>query len=139
MIKNYLITALRNLKRNKVYTFLNVIGLALGIGCALVIFKVIRYELSFDKHHANFEYIYRVVNENIYPDRVDKGQGTPHPLGPALVQDYPELEYVVRTHYAYGDQINITDENDEFQKFLIEEGVAFTENNFFKIFSTECA
>ncbi len=137
MLRNYIITALRNLKRNKVYTLLNVIGLALGIGCAMVIFKVITYELSFDKQHANFDRIYRVVSQNIYPDRVDKGQGTPHPVGPALIEDYSELEEVVRVHYAYGDQINITSEDGEFNKFLFERGLAFTENSYFKVFDVE--
>ena len=61
MLKNYFITAYRNLRRNKVYTALNVAGLALGIGCALVIYKVIDYESSFDKHHTNYDNIYRVI------------------------------------------------------------------------------
>ena len=77
MPRNYFITALRNLKRNKVYTFLNIFGLALGIGCALVVYKVISYEFSYDTQHENYDNIYRVVTHNIYPDEVDKGMGTP--------------------------------------------------------------
>ncbi len=137
MLRNYLLTAFRNLKRNKVYTMLNVIGLALGIGCAVVIFKVIRYEMSFDKHQANYEKIYRVVSEDIYPDRVDKGMGVQHPLGPALIADYPELETVARVHYSYGNQINIKKEDGTLDKFLFDEGIAFVDNNFFKVFTTE--
>ena len=137
MLRNYLITALRNLKRNKVYTVLNVLGLALGIGCAVVIFKVIRYETSFDTHHENFQGIYRVVSESIYPDRVDKGQGVPHPMGNALRDDYPELAIVSRMHYAYGDQINIKDGDGPMKKFLIEEGLAFVDNEFFQILNWE--
>ncbi|HTE34862.1 MAG TPA: FtsX-like permease family protein [Chryseolinea sp.] len=60
MFKNYLITALRNLKKNRLYTFVNVLGLALGVGCCVVIFVIVRYETSFDNYHTKAERIYRV-------------------------------------------------------------------------------
>ena len=82
MLKNYLKTALRNLIRNKVYSILNVLGLALGIGCALVIYKVIVFENSFDKHQKNYKNIYRVVSQGIRAGEVRRGSGTPHPVGP---------------------------------------------------------
>ena len=65
MLKNYLKTAIRNLSRNKVYGLLNVLGLALGIGCALVIYKVIIFENSFDSHQVKYENIYRIVHNDI--------------------------------------------------------------------------
>lgn len=133
MLKNYLKTGLRNLSRNKVYTLINIVGLALGIGCALVIYKVVSFENSFDKHHTHYQNIYRIVNETIYPDRVDRGMGTPHPVGSAVREDFPEISNVVRTHYVYGGQINVT-QKGELRKFLLEEGLVFTENSFFQIF-----
>ncbi len=136
MLKNYFKTALRNLSRKKAYSILNIIGLALGIGCSLVIYKVILFEKSFDKHHSNYDRIYRIVNEQIRPDEVDKGMGTPHPVAPAIHEDFPEIVDVVRTHYIWGDQINVT-EGDEVKKFLLEDGVLFTENSYFKIFDVE--
>ena len=123
--------------RNKVYAFLNIIGLALGIGCSVVIFKVIQYEISFDKHQANYENIYRIVNDNIYPDRVDHSMGTPHPVGPALREDYPEIEKVVRTHYFYGDQVHVIDDGGRKKKFLLDEGIAFTEPEYFDVFTID--
>lgn len=136
MLKNYLKTALRNLSRNKAYSILNVVGLALGIGCALVIFKVINFEKSFDTHHANYENIYRVVGEQIYPDKVDRGMGTPHPVGPAIRTDFPEIREVARVHYIWGDQINVK-EGQNIKKFMLDEGVVFTENSFFSIFDVD--
>lgn len=136
MLKNYLKTALRNLSRNKVYSILNVLGLALGIGCALVIYKVVVFENSFDKHQEKFESIYRVVNQGIRAGVVSKGMGTPHPVGPSIREDYPDIKKVVRTHYAYGDQINVKDGAD-IKKFLLEDGVVYTENAFFEIFTVE--
>ena len=133
MFKNYFKTAIRNLARNKGYAVLNILGLALGIGCSLTIFKVISFENSFDKHQQNYDNIYRIVRNNIRPNDISKGAGNPHPLGPALEQDYPDIEAVVRTHYAYGDQVNVR-EGGELKKFLYEEGIAYTEPAFFEIF-----
>ncbi|MFY0688613.1 MAG: ABC transporter permease [Cyclobacteriaceae bacterium] len=137
MFRNYFVTTLRNLLRNKVYAFLNIVGLALGIGCSVVIFKVIQYETSFDKHHTNYADIYRIVTDNIYPDRVDHSMGTPHPVGPALREDYPELDVVVRTFYHYSDQIHVLDENGNKKKFLFDQGIVFTEAQFFDVFSVD--
>lgn len=137
MLKNYLITALRNLKRNKVYTLLNIFGLALGIGCALVIFKVITFERSFDTHQAHYDHIYRIVTKNIHADRVDKGMGVPHPLGPALREEYPELQAVTRTVYFGDGQLNTYGPNGELHKFMIDEGISFVDANFFEVFTVE--
>ena len=65
MFKNYLVTAIRNLARNKANTGINVLGLTLGITSALVLFLVIRYELSFNKHFADSDRIYRIVTETV--------------------------------------------------------------------------
>ncbi|MEQ8240184.1 MAG: FtsX-like permease family protein [Cyclobacteriaceae bacterium] len=137
MFRNYIITAFRTLKKNKAYAFINIIGLALGLGCALVIFKVVRYELSFDKHHENYENIYRVISESIYPDRVDQGMGNPHPLGIAVREDFTNVLKVTRTHAGGGDQLDVTNEQGELDKFLIDDGIAFVENEFFQIFTTK--
>ncbi|MEP1033326.1 ABC transporter permease [Ekhidna sp.] len=134
MLKNYLKTALRNLVRNKVYSILNVLGLALGIGCALVIYKVIVFENSFDKHQKNYDNIYRVVSHSIRAGEVSKGAGVPHPVGPTLSEDYPDVGEVVRTHYVWGDQVNVK-EGNEIKKFLLDDGIAYLDNSFFKIFT----
>ena len=136
MLKNYLKTAIRNLSRNKVYGLLNVLGLALGIGCALVIYKVIIFENSFDSHQVKYENIYRIVHNDIRAGEITKGMGTPHPVGPAVKEDYPDILNVVRTHYAYGDQVNI-EVGGEMKKILLEEGIVYTENAFFEMFTSE--
>ena len=61
MLKTYLLTAYRTLIRNKSYSFLNVLGLSLGITCSILLFLVIKYELSFDKFHEIADRIYRIV------------------------------------------------------------------------------
>jgi ABC-type antimicrobial peptide transport system permease subunit len=136
MFKNYFKTAVRNLSRKKAYSLLNIIGLALGIGCSLVIYKVIVFEQSFDIHQTNYYDIYRIVNESTNPDGTDKSMGTPHPVGPAVKADFPEMKAVTRTYYVGGDQMNVR-EGDNIKKFLLEEGVVFAENSFFKIFDVK--
>ena len=136
MLKNYFKTALRNLSRKKAYSLLNIIGLALGIGCSLVIYKVIVFENSFDKHQEHYDKIYRVSNNSIRPSGIEKGMGTPHPVGPAIIEEFPEITEVTRTNYGWGDQMNVT-EGGNVKKFLYEEGVVFVENSFFKIFTVE--
>ena len=136
MLKNYFKTALRNLSRNKIYSILNILGLALGIGCALVIYKVIAFENSFDKHQENYDKIYRVVTQSIRAGEVSKGMGTPHPVGPTIKLDFPEMEQVTRIHYVWGNQVNV-EEGGNLKKFLLDDGIAYVDNSFFEILTTE--
>ena len=63
MIKNYIVTAWRNIVRNKIYTAINVLGLALGICACLVIYLITSYEFSFDRFHPDRDRIYRITGE----------------------------------------------------------------------------
>jgi hypothetical protein len=101
MFRNYLLTAYRNLVRNKSYTVINIIGLAVGIAACLLIFIVISFETSFDNFHKKRDRIYSVVtvflplNENSY------NSNAPFPLAEALRRHYPQLEKVTP---IWGDQ-----------------------------------
>ncbi len=68
MLHNYLKLALRTLARNRGYTLLNVVGLSVGIAAALLLFVVVRYELSFDQFHTDYNQIYRVVRKQLLRD-----------------------------------------------------------------------
>jgi putative ABC transport system permease protein len=63
MFKNYCIIAWRNIVRNKVYTTINILGLALGICGCLVLYLITNYEFSFDRSHKDGERIYRIIGE----------------------------------------------------------------------------
>ena len=87
MFKNYLTIAFRNIRRNKVYSSINIIGLAIGIAGFLLIMLWVQDELSFDSFHQNRDSIYRVVCET-------KGEpffGSPAPLGPSIESQIPEV------------------------------------------------
>jgi putative ABC transport system permease protein len=96
MIKNLLLTALRNFKKDKWYSLLNVLGLTIGITFSLFLIFYVTDELSYDKHHQHAERIYRV---NTYIQEKDKNTEwtlTQLPLGPQLKKDYPEVEEMTR-------------------------------------------
>ena len=68
MFRNYLITAWRNLSRNKIYAFINVAGLSLGLACAMLIILYVKDEVSYDRFHAGVNQVYRIVTQNIDKD-----------------------------------------------------------------------
>jgi len=92
MLRNYLTTALRTLRRRSGFTVLNITGLALGLACCLSIGLYIRHELSYDQHHPEAERIYRIV-------QATDGDGTAWVGGvmaPLLKRDFPEIQETVR-------------------------------------------
>jgi hypothetical protein len=91
MLKNYLKTAFRNLVRRKNYTIINIAGLAAGIAICLVLFLVIRYEMSFDDYHQKKDRIYRVLTEYHHADSPDifYGKGVPCTLTCSLENEFP--------------------------------------------------
>ena len=65
MLRNYLIIAVRNLMKQKIFTFINVFGLAVGVACCMILGLYVNHEMSYDRHHPNAEQIYRVVQETL--------------------------------------------------------------------------
>ncbi|WP_184550761.1 ABC transporter permease [Mucilaginibacter sp. FT3.2] len=131
MIKNYIKIAWRNLKRNKAYASISVIGLALGIACGILIFTLITYHLSFDTFHKDSDRIYRLYTE-WHDDGIGKSNGVPQPLGKAFRNDFTIGEKTARVINFTGTLITITKGNDV-KKFQEDNGVAFTEPEYFDI------
>jgi putative ABC transport system permease protein len=137
MIKNYFKTAFRNLVRRKNYAFINIAGLAAGIAVCLVIFIVIRYEMSFDNYHKKKNRIYRVLTEYHHADAPDifYGKGVPSPLPAALRTNFPQAERVATVFSEPNDNILVLDDNGHpIKKFKEKTGVFFTEPSLFDIF-----
>lgn len=91
MFRNYLLTAVRNLYRNKGNTTINVLGLTLGITCSLVLFLLIRYELSFNKHFADADRIYRVLTEERNDDGIHTSASLQFPFIKAFQTEFPDI------------------------------------------------
>jgi len=109
MFKTYLKIALRNLWKNKVLSFINIIGLALGMAGATLLILNIQYEFNVDQFHKKKENIYKAYNRGEVNGKVEAWNVTPPPLAPALKKDYPEIKEVTRVSGAekllrYGDK-----------------------------------
>lgn len=93
MLKNYLKIALRNIFHHKGYSFINVLGLALGIACCLIIMVWVLDELSYDRFHENAASIYRIEQDQFYTERVFHVNVTPYPMSEGCKAEIPEIKY----------------------------------------------
>ena len=132
MIKNYVTTLFRNFRRQKVYTFLNVCGLALGLAVFIIIVRYIQYEFSYDNYHENADRIYQIAK---IKQRGGSFMGsnryavTPAPLAAALREEFPEVESATK-FYTWIDTLIRSE-----QKTFMEDGWVFVDNHMFEIFT----
>ncbi len=129
MFLNYLKIALRNLRKNKGYSFINIFGLAVGIAGCIVILIYIQNELSYDKYNENYDRIYRVhLSARISNNELEPATSCA-PCGPTYVQQIPEVENFTRIRnygfpvIRYGD------------KAFSEEKFYWVDSSFFKVFT----
>lgn len=122
----------RNLRRHKTYAAINIIGLSLGIACAILIFTLIEFHLSFDTFHHDKKDIYRVVTE-FHDEKIDYSAAVPQPVGRAFRNDYAFAEKTARV-VSYHDVLISLPGEKEVKKFREEDQVAFAEPSFFEIF-----
>jgi len=102
MLKNYLKVILRNIRKHKGYSFINITGLAIGMACCLLISIWVLDELSYDRFHTNAPQLYRVEEDQQYSGRVFHVAVTPHPLAPALIEEIPEILDATRYVWSGG-------------------------------------
>ena len=130
MIKNYLTIAWRNLRKNKIYSVLNITGLAIGLASFILISLYVNDELSYDRFNVKADRIYR-INSDI---RFGAGQlhlpVTPDVMGPTLIKDYPEIEQFTRIYNSNGNKL-IKKGN----VFITETHVAHVDSTFFDVFT----
>lgn len=130
MIKNYLTVAWRNLKKNKVYSFLNITGLAIGLASFLLIALYIMDEVSYDRYNANADRIYRINSD------IKLGGGELHMpvtsdmMGQLLIKDDPSIEQYTRIYNSSGPKMIKKD-----KVFIIENRVAHVDSTFFDVFT----
>src|SRR6476620_3309770 len=93
MLRNYFRTAWRNMTRNKAFSLINIMGLALGLTCSLLIMLWVQDEKSIDSFHKNGENLYQVYERNYYDGKVDAGYSTQGLLADELKRVVPEIQY----------------------------------------------
>jgi putative ABC transport system permease protein len=123
MIKSYVIIAFRSIRRNLSYAFLNVFGLTLGIAACLVIFLIVRNELSYD-NYAKADRIYRVTL-----NAIDFNSNVSLAIAPKMRTDFPELEQV--TQVMYNKEVMVKVNNNRFR----DNDFAFADEHFTSVFN----
>ncbi len=129
MIRHYIKFSFRALRRQGGYVAINIMGLAIGMACALMIALFIMHELSFDRHHENMDRIYRVGLHGIFSGQEVKAAYTASPMGAAMLADMPEVESFLRVNVW--DETIIQHEDD----FYIEQHFMEADSSFFDFFS----
>src|SRR4051812_13270184 len=114
MITNFLKIAWRNLKSNKVYSLLNILGLATGMAVALVIGLWVYYQFSYDRFLPGYKQAYRIKNKYNNDGRIEVGDATSLPLADALRKEIPGVKYVARTDWM-GKHSLVTGEKKLYQ------------------------
>jgi putative ABC transport system permease protein len=128
MLTNYFKIAFRNLWKNKAFSFINIMGLALGLACSLLIMLWVKDEYSVDTFNKNDQQVYSVFEQQYRDGRVDAFHGTPGVMADEMKRVLPEVQYA--TNYAWNDLTTFEANN----KVLKQSG-NHAGNDFFKIFT----
>ena len=128
MLQNYLKIALRNLLRNKVYSFINIAGLSIGLACCMLIFLYTKDEVSFDRFHEKKDNLYQLTCKVISKDGKEENFGIAAMVqGPSFKREIPEIEACVRVQ----DNNYIIKKGNE----TFYEDALWVDDNFFSVFS----
>ncbi len=127
MLKNYLLITVRALLKNKVYIFINVLGLAVAIASCIVAYFNYDHNASFDGHHVNRESIYRVNSVREFQNQLTTYGYVPLPLGDMIRQNVGDVDAVTR-YYPGGSNMRIKDD-------VFSTGLTYVDENFFDLFT----
>ncbi len=129
---NYFKVGLRKIKRQKIYSLINIVGLAVGLACCAVIILYVKNELSYDAFHRDADRIYRVAVHRINIVGEHWFVATPAPLGPELRRSYPQVEQAVRVVPPYENASHVLVVRGE--KRYFENRVWFADEDIFTLF-----
>ena len=128
MIRNYFKTALRNLWKNKTFSFLNVFGLAVGIACAALIFLWVEDELSYNHHNSKIDQLYQVLENQPYEGKTYTFAATPGLLAQAMKDEIPGIKNASRMTWDQYILFNLG------EKSIYERG-AYVDSSIFQLFT----
>ncbi len=132
MLKNFLLLAWRNLSGNKLFTAINVVGLAIGLTCVILIMLFVRHETSFDRHWEHANRIYKVMRTFTPPGQANLELAANAPqVGPLLAADYPEFDRVIRINQT--GQLIFT--HPETNQSFFESGMMFADPDIYEVFN----
>ncbi|MDP8268592.1 MAG: ABC transporter permease, partial [Candidatus Tenebribacter davisii] len=131
MLKNYLKIAFRNLMRHKGFSAINIIGLAIGIACSILILLWIQDEVSFDNFHHDADRIFITGLDYKVGNQEGRGIKCNPPLAPALMAEIPEIESAVRFQHAINKLVTYKDGDISF----LENGIFYADSTIFNVFT----
>ncbi len=135
MIKYNLVLFIRNLQRQKLFSFINILGLSVGMASAILMYLYISSELSHDKFHVNADRIFRINQTFIWGEANDHQFSSTGPgVSYAVEQEIPEVEQLVRIHTPGDFLISYTNVKGEV-KSIDQKKVLATDSNFFQVFT----
>lgn len=129
MFRNYLKIALRNLRKHKGYSSINVMGLAVGMACFVLIMALVQNELSYDRFHEKRDQIYKLMRIEKIEGRLITQRGFPAPLAPELRKNFPEILNTVRISRTGWIAVHHKD------KSFIEKRILLVDPSFFEVFT----
>ncbi len=130
MFRNYLKIALRNLWKQKAFSAINIIGLAVGLCCFLLISMYVLDEVSFDKYNQKAERIYRINSDILFGGNALHLPVTSDVMGATLKKDYPQVEEYTRIYASSGSKLL-----KKGSEFINEPNVAHADSTFFNVFT----
>lgn len=132
LFSNYAKIGLRKIKRQKIYSLINIAGLAVGLACCAVIILYVKNELSYDAFHKDADRIFRVATHLINVVGEFRNSTTPGPLGPELKASYPQVEKAVRVVPPYENASHVLVVQGE--KRFFETRIWFADKDIFQLF-----
>ena len=131
MFKNFLKVAMRNIARHKVFSAINLLGLAIGLACSILIALFVIDELSYDRFHEHSDDIYRIAMKGEFQGREMDGVTTGASVGETMVDEIPQVINSVRLFNYFGEATSVKLGNQIF----LEDNLLYTDSTFFEIFS----
>ncbi len=129
MLKNYFIIAWRNLFRNKLYSVINITGLAIGISCCMLIYLYVQKELSYDSFNEKSDSIYRLTLHVHQPKNDIQSAATAPLMGPLIKNNFPEIKQLVRLSMPFERYVAYKD------KKIFDNKVVTSDSTFFEVFT----
>ena len=129
MIRNFIITALRNFIKHKFFTFINIAGLSVGMASCLLILSFVFQELSYDKFHSNHENVYRICARGVIGDTKVNQVYTTAKLPETLMMEFGEVTNAVRFRDRHDVKVQVEEE------IFNESDIAAVDSTFFNVFS----
>lgn len=136
MFRNYWKTAFRQIIRHKSFSAINILGLAVGLAACLLLFMVVRYEMSYDRFLPGYEQIYAIPTQDKSADDVSYTSGIPEPALHALRLEFPQVT-IGSLISSYGSQVTVLNESEgtgSNEKYIESTGLFFADPEWFEVF-----